>query len=114
MAADDFREQVASLVGLDEDALLVRLADEVVLGVGPLDPDRKRMIARAWVDAQRERLRSAICANPRIRQLHETASEDILELAAAVADLVASITGNLPAATLAVLLVRTGLGGLCA
>ncbi len=106
MGADDFHEQVSSLIELDEDALLVRLADEVVLGVGPLDPDRKRAVARAWMDAQRERLRLTICRDPRIQALRETASDERIELAAAVADLVATVTGKLPAATVATLVVK--------
>jgi hypothetical protein len=114
MGADDFREQVASLLDLDEAELLVRLADEVVLGVGPLDPDRKRSVAQAWIDAQRERLRAAICGDLRIRVLRETASDDRVDLAAAVADLAATVTGKLAAATVAVLMVRTGLDNLCA
>jgi len=113
MSADSFHGQVAALIDLDRDALLVRLADEVALGVGPLDADRKRSIARAWMDAQRERLRLAICGDPGIEALRETASDGRIELSAAVADLVASVTDALPAATVAVLLVRAGLDDLC-
>lgn len=113
MSADDFHGQVAALIDLDRDALLARLAEEVALGVSPLDPDRKRSIARAWMDAQRERLRLMICRDPGVTALRETATDARIELAAAVADLVASVTGKMPAATVAVLLVRAGLDDLC-
>lgn len=113
MGSEDYRGQVASLIDLEENALLLRLADEVALGLGPLDPDRKRSIARAWFGAQRERLRVVICADPQIRALRESTSGDRVALAAALADLVATLTGNLGAATVAVLIVRTGIDSLC-
>jgi hypothetical protein len=113
VSADDFRDRLVPLISLDEDALLERLADEVTLGVGPVDPSGKRAIARAWMDAQRQRLRRALCHKPQIETLRVSASSDSLNLAAAVADLIASITGTLPAATVAMLLVRTGLDRLC-
>ena len=102
------------MIDLDEATLLARLADDVALGVGPLDPDRKRLVARAWIEAQRERLRAVICEDPQIRLLRESTSDDRVALAAAVADLVASLTGNLAAATVAVLMVRSGIDSLCA
>jgi hypothetical protein len=114
MSIDEYREEISALVDLDEDALLVRLAGEVVLGVGPLDPNRKRSIARSWMEAQRDRLRSAVCGSAQIEVLRQSASDERIETAAAVADLVAAVTGKLPAATVAMLLVRTGLDSLCA
>jgi hypothetical protein len=114
MTTDGYRAAVEPLLNLSEADLLVRLADDVALGVGPLDPDRKRSIARAWLDAQREALRDAVCGNARIRLLRETAADDSVELAAAVADLVAGVSGKLPAATVAVLMLKVGLDGYCA
>lgn len=113
MSADEFRDQVASLSRLDEDELLVMLADAVVLGVGPLDPDRKRSLGRAWMDAQLDRLREVVCGEAGAA-LRDVALSDEIEAAAGVADLVAAVTGKLPAATVAMLLVRSGLGNLCA
>jgi hypothetical protein len=112
MSASEFRDRVAALVDVDEDTLLVMLADAVVLGVGPLDPERKRSLGRAWLDAQRDRLREVVCGK-RGAAFREVASSDAIAAAAGVADLVATVTGKLPAATVATLLVRSGLGSLC-
>jgi hypothetical protein len=114
MAEPNDRQTFALLLELTEDALLARLADEVALGVGPLDPARKRAIAKAWLDAQRDRLRDAVCGDPRVQAIRTGEAGDLVELAAAVSDLVASVTGKLPAATVAMLLVKQGLGQLCA
>jgi hypothetical protein len=113
MAPDETRALVQALSGLDEDELLEKLADQVALGVGPLDPQRKRAIARAWMDAQRDSFRASICSDPRVQAIRDRAAVDEVAAAAAVADLIAAVTGKLPAATAAMLLVRTGLDRLC-
>ncbi len=113
MSHDDSHEELAALLSLDERQLLLRLSEQVALGVGPLDPQRKLAIARAWMDAQQERLRDAVCGDPRVRALRDDASAGDLELAAAICDLVATIAGGLPTATVAMLLVRRGLDRLC-
>jgi hypothetical protein len=41
---------------------------------------RPLIAARAWIDAQREQLRAAIDADPQIRALRETVSDDHIEL----------------------------------
>ncbi|MTD47337.1 hypothetical protein GKE82_24330 [Conexibacter sp. W3-3-2] len=104
-------DDLQRLLDLDDDLLLVQLADDVAAGVGPLDPDRKRRIAKAWLDAQEDRLRDAVCSDPRVSAAR--ADGEALLIAAAIADLVAPLFGGPPAATVAVLLVRRGLDRLC-
>jgi hypothetical protein len=57
-------------------------------------------------------LKTAICVNPRMRRL---ANDDTHrpEIAAALADLIASQVHGVPAATLAVLFIKDGLSDLC-
>lgn len=112
MTATPSHDDLRCLFELHDDALLVQLADEVAAGVGPLDPDRKRRIAKAWLDAQENRLRDAVCDDPRVQAARAADSEGLL-VAAAIADLVAPLIGGPPAATVAVLLVRRGLDRFC-
>jgi hypothetical protein len=113
MPSQQEQDRIRELLALDEDELLVDLADKVVIGVGPLDPARKRTVARAWLEAQVDRLRDAICSDPGVQALRKNDQRDLLDLAVAVTDLVAGIVGAVPAATVSVLLVRQGLERLC-
>jgi hypothetical protein len=112
MSMDDV--DLVHLLSLDEDALLERLAEEVIVAAGPLDRERKRQLARVWLDAQRTRLREAVCGHAIAQDIASRKDDDLVDSLAALADLVASVTGKLPAATVAVLLVRSGLDRLCA
>jgi hypothetical protein len=112
MTFEPDHDRLRRLLDLEDDALLVQLADDVAAGVGPLDPERKRGIARAWLDAQEDRLRDVVCNDPRVRQARAGQGDDLLT-AAAIADLMSPLIGVPPAATVAVLLVRRGLDRLC-
>jgi len=103
-------DRLRRLFELDGDALLEQLADDVAAGVGPLDPERKRAVARAWMEAQEDRFRDAVCGDPRVQAAR---SGDSLTLAAAIADLLTPVLGVPPAASVAVLLARRGLDRLC-
>jgi hypothetical protein len=113
MPLEDDQDRLRQLLALDEDELLVDLADMIALGVGPLDPSRKRSIGRAWLEAQTDRLREAICNDPRVQAVRNDEHADVVDLAAAVTDLVATIVGGVPAAVVSVILVRRGLDRLC-
>jgi hypothetical protein len=92
----DARDPVAPLIGLTEDALLELPAEQVSLGVGPVDPSGKRAITRAWMEAQRRRLSDALCDDAHVRAIRASALADSLELAAAIVAFPASRLRVLP------------------
>lgn len=114
MTPDETIPDFVALLDYDEDELLLLLGEQVLLAAGSLDDDRRRAVARAWLDAQRDRFRTQICADPWITQLRAVADGDAAETAAAIADLIAGLLGKVPAATVATLLVKNGLDRLCA
>lgn len=59
------------------------------------------------------RLRTMVCGDRGLRDLVDTKSDD-LTIAGAVYDLIAGSTGHLPAASVAVLLVKVGISDYCA
>jgi len=93
--------------------LYAQIGETLIPGAGVL-PDKAQRAARAgraWLDMRSSELRSLVC--PRVEVLIDEAHDDDATLAAAVADLIASATGQIPAFTAAVLMVRIGLRGFC-
>jgi len=101
-----------ALLARDDDSLLELLAEQTVLAANRLDQETKRKLGQAWLDAQLARLRELVCGDPVVER--DRGADDLVDTLAAVTDLVASVAGRLPAATVAVLLTRSGLDRLCA
>lgn len=97
------------LLARDRDDLLTELG-QVGFEITPRDA-----LARgtAVYETMRSSLRTAICGNEGIRDLARDGNR-APEIAAALHDLLATLTHGVPAATLAVLLVKDGLSNFCA
>lgn len=102
-----------------EDELLLSLAEQLVASgqirlSGPQDDDSKRSRARRWLDAYLANLRLSICADPRVvTYLKDENTQNQVEIAAVLIDILSSFTVNVPVGTLAVLLVKGRLRSLC-
>lgn len=95
--------------GLSEEELLVELGD-AGFEAFPRDPLTR---GREIYATLRATLKQTICMDGRVRRLCDGEFREA-EVFAALADLVASQTHGVPAATLSMLLLRDGLPKLCA
>jgi hypothetical protein len=109
MAQDADLAQLQAALAQDWDSLLIELGTYGI-DVSPRDPLRKGM--RIY-DALCAKLRQDICTNDGIRILLEDRADE-LALAGALADLVAALSHHVPTATVAALLIKTGLPAYCA
>jgi len=94
------------LLLLNDDELLDELGDQLAgIGFGPGEDEGNRESARRWLGRNMASLRRVICGNPVVQTL--TAQDND-------ADLLADLLGKPVGATVAALLVKRGLGRLCA
>jgi hypothetical protein len=102
------------LLLLDEAELLDDLGRQLVgFGFGAERDEDDRESAKRWLDRNLASLRRVICGNQAVQNL--TASDnDTLAEAAAVADLLADLLGWPVGSTVAAIIVKRGLGRLCA
>jgi hypothetical protein len=88
------------------------LADSMA-GRPPLEHDLE-LTGRNWFAQHLNEFRHAICGNHHVKiYLEGKSNADRAQLVAAIVDLIATVTGNVPAATVAVLLLNQGLEKLC-
>jgi hypothetical protein len=102
-----------TLLELSAEELYARVGEVLIPGAGAL-PDRVQRASRAgrvWMDARSAELRSLVC--PKLDVLLDGVYNDDLTLASAIADLIAGATGQVPAFTVSILMVRTGLRTFC-
>lgn len=78
----------------------------------PLSPAELIERGRRWFSAQEDMLRATVCINPRVKAL-TLENRDDLALAAALADVLASLVLPVTPVTLAALIVRRGLKTFC-
>ncbi|MGW8890075.1 hypothetical protein [Streptomyces sp. NPDC055749] len=102
------RDEIERLMTLADDDLLKELGS-AAHGAFPQDALNRgtRVLAR-WMDATRQ----ALCQSAKIKKV--TQDGDKVATAGAIADLLASQFGVVPAATVAVLIVRSGMTSYCA
>ncbi|MEV4677310.1 hypothetical protein AB0K34_37130 [Actinomadura sp. NPDC049382] len=101
------RDEIVRLMSLSDDTLLAELGSSAHAAF-PQDALRRgRQVLARLRDASRE----AICGNARIKQIAQDG--DKVALAGAIADLLATQFAVAPAATVSVLLVRSGVTDYC-
>ena len=107
---------IKPLLLLPEDELLLRIGKEIV-GTGARGESRNSLIRKAedWLSSCSNDFRDAICSNPDVRAIMTMSPghDRQLQLATAVSDVLSTILIGIPPFTIAVLLVRVGLDGLC-
>src|SRR4051794_17064162 len=99
-------------------AASARTGDELLLDLGVAlagpgvtrdgDPDDLRGRANNWFDRHRDELKRRLCGHPDLERLTDAALDT-----AAVADLLAGITGKPAAYTVAAIILKRGLLWLC-
>ena len=113
------RQQVEQLCSVETNGLAIALGkDELILlaelGAYGADVSPREALEKGFriFKALRRTIEDTICTSPEIRGLVED-NRGTLELASAVADLVATVSNQLPTATVSALIVKHGLISLC-
>ena len=101
-------DPIAAALAKEERALLTELGLSGT-DIAPRDALQKGL--RVF-GALQESLERKVCESARVRSLVDDGRRD-LEVAAAVADLVAAVSHHVPAATVAALVVKSGVANLC-
>ena len=101
---------VATLLAWNEDQLLADLGASAGRGFGPSDLIRggREIFDNCWSAVER-----VICTSEKLRALQKVSAGDGSEVASAIIDLIAGLLHGIPAATVAVLIVKRGLPHLC-
>ncbi|MDQ1711478.1 MAG: hypothetical protein QOE45_928 [Frankiaceae bacterium] len=108
-ATDELALAAAAIARTEDDLLLdfgVALAGPGAARDGDVDDLRGR--ANNWFDRNRDELKNRLCGHPELERLTDTAIDT-----AAVADLVAALTGKTAAYTVAAIILKRGLNWLC-
>lgn len=103
------RMEIESQLSLDPDLLLRVLGASQTLGATPGTSRDGRVI----LENAKRTLRDRLCASELVRTTHDGASNTKVQLVAAVIDVVAGAVAGVSPITVAVLLVKEGLGTLC-
>lgn len=111
--SEALRAEILDRSDSSTDDLLLTLAGEILVTAGPIDDERKRSIAKAWIDAVIDEVKDSLCSDTRIQALKRQLNTDEAEKAAIVADALAALVGVAALATASVLIVRFGLERLC-
>ena len=110
-------ESIAELMTLSEDELLQRLGfelEQAAPGIKPLTLQERSQEARHWLAKNRSRIANMVCNDPRTKAFQSSSrTQDRVQLAAGVLDVLAALAGIVGPATVAVLLAKEGLDTLC-
>ena len=112
-------EEIERLNGLSEDALLAELGRAVLKhnqpGLRARPPSIKKLIeeAKAWLAAENEKVRQAVCRNEKIRTIATTEPGATVKLMRTVADVVGGVVVYLPAGTVTEIIMRDGIPKYC-
>jgi len=112
---NDF-ENFKALNGLSEDALLFNFGlslESLDFGAGRAARGDVIRRARHWLSEQKPLLAQRICSDPRVVALRSKETSDEYDLFVVICDIIGSMHGGLPVATIAMLLLRMGLNALC-
>lgn len=103
------RQEIEARLELPQEMLLLELAGAAGLGASPPTPSDGQAIFRNWS----RKVQAEVCRDPEVRRLHGVLGHKRMELACVIAEcLIQKFTG-IPAATIAILLMREGLAGFC-
>ncbi|GGX25360.1 hypothetical protein GCM10010297_53190 [Streptomyces malachitofuscus] len=109
---------VEQFLNKTDDALYELLGSSLLghgLGVSSEDPDHARRFGREWFDRQLPELRRRVCGHERLRGAHGASASDRAVDALALYEILGDFGGSpTHAALVAVLVVRIGVGTLCA
>jgi hypothetical protein len=108
-------DELSELLLLDEDQLYIALARSDPANADVMfSPVEARETGRRTFDRLQEPLRQRICDEWNYCAKRKSSDfGDTLTLAAAVADVIVTVLGGIPAGTVATLLVKKGLSSLC-
>jgi hypothetical protein len=110
------RRELERLLAADEDELYVLLAQtDPATGGALFAPGEARRVGRLRFDQLLEPVRQRICVEwDYCARRHDPELSDAVTLAAAVMDVISTVVGGIPAATVAALVIKRGLSSVCA
>jgi len=107
---------IENLLKLDNNELFLIIGNEI-RGKGAAPAPKKQIILQAnqWFSDHVKEIKEMICRNSRILTLanKDKSGGDIVMLISAIADLITSLTLNIAAISVAILIVREGLLKFC-
>lgn len=105
--------QLTELAKLSTDELAIALADSTTYGGLPIDPDHKKRIGWAIFNGLLDQIREKVCPHSDNLSAAPDDNETIVRDAAFIMDLMLTMSGKFPVATLAVLTVKYGVSNIC-
>ena len=102
-----------------EEELLIDLANQLIASgkirfSGPIDDKGKIERARRWLNGNLASIKNTLCNDARVETyLRDPAAQNLADIVGVVIDILSSAAVGLPFGTLAILLVKGGLNGLC-
>ncbi len=106
-------DEFTAYAALSLDQLFEKLADSSTVGGLPFDRKQKVSVGRALFEAWFDRVRADLCGKY-VNLPGGDQPEDVAKDAAAIADALLALTGQMPLATLSVITAKYGLDALCA
>lgn len=113
MSTDDAKtihEEIRAKLLLSDDQLLIEVGQS--LGKGATFTDAKRR-GHQVVENLSRRLKASVCSNSKVIACHKATKTDDVQLVAAIVDCIVGALHGISAATVAVLIYRTGLTKYC-
>lgn len=106
-------QEILSTLSLTEEETFEKIGSEISSGQDAFPPDKQELIrtGKRWWTHNRERLLTSVCSSEVIKNISESGDE--LALVVAVLDLISGIMTGISPATVAVLIVKLGLGKVC-
>ena len=107
-------ENLEKLLDLDTAELNERLGAAVAAGASSLGPKALRVLGAEWLESRKESLKKLICSDPAVSSIRDDGSTaNSLALAGAIADAISAAHSYPAVYTIAALLVKQGIDGLC-
>jgi hypothetical protein len=103
-------QEIRAKLALPADELLAEIGAS--LGKGATFTDALRRGRQVFENLKRE-LRTSVCSNPGVIACFQGSKADAVQAVAAIVDAIAGALHQVPPATIAILLYRTGLGAYC-
>ena len=109
-------ENFKALNGLSEDVLLFNFGlslESHDFGAGRAARGDIIRRAQVWLSEQKPLLAQRVCSDSRVEALRSKETSDEYDLFVVICDIIGSMHGGIPVATIAMLLLRMGLNALC-
>lgn len=108
-------DEIRELLQKDDNELFVLIGEQLTgdqLGTLPLTPRQLAIRGKEWLSSNLTQIRPPLCSNQAVKAIRDKA--DSVALVCAIIDVVAKFCGVVSPVTVAVIILRVGLGRVCA